>query len=109
MKLRQLTLVLATLAFLSPTVVNAREVNVRAGNVSIQTNQSGDIYVDTNGTSIYVPDRKSSVATYPRRRFYYWRRYTHCSGSSIYSQQSTQQTTTGRRTVRQTTVVTRCR
>ena len=107
MKLRQLTLVLATLAFLSPTVVNAREVDVRAGDVSIQTNQSGDIYVDTNGTSIYVRDHQSSVATYPRRRFYYWRRYTHRSGSSIYSQQ--QQTTTGRRTVRQTTVVTRCR
>ena len=106
MKLKQLTLVLATLAFLSPTVVNAREVDVRAGDVSIQTNESGDIYVDTNGTSIYVPEHKSSVSTYPRRRFYYWRRYTHCSGSSIYSQQSTH---TGRGTVRQTTVVTRCR
>ncbi len=112
MKLRQLTLVLATLAFLSPTVVNAREVNVRAGNVSIQTNKYGDIHVDTDGTSIYVPDNNSSVSTaFPRRRYYYWRRYryTNCSGSSTYSQQSTQTTTTGRGTVTQTSVVTHCR
>ena len=111
MKLKQLTLVLATLAFLLPTLANAREVDVRAGDVSIQTNKYGDIYVDTGGTSIYVPDNNSSIYTYPRRRSYYWRRYryTNCSSSSTYSQQSTQTTTTGRGTVMQTSVVTHCR
>ncbi len=108
MELKKLTLVLATLAFLLPTVANANEIDVRAGNVRIIKDTYGDIYVDTGSTTISVPQRRSTSLDYQRRSYYRQPR-SSCYRGRVYSQQSTQVSRNGRTFVQQSSVVRNCR
>ncbi len=108
MKLKKLTLVLATLAFLLPTVANANEIDVRAGNVRIIKDSYGDIYVDTGATTINVPNERSPALDYQRRN-YYRRTRSSCYRGRVYSQQSTQVSRNGGTFVQQSSIVRNCR
>jgi hypothetical protein len=94
MFLKQLTILLAIVTIGFPAIASASEIDVRAGNVRINTDRDGDTY-------IYNRQR---WRTYPRNRSHYWwdryiRRQSNVScskGGNVVRQETTQVNRSGR-------------
>jgi hypothetical protein len=54
------TFLLATLALLMPTVAVANDIDVRAGDVRVNTYEDGSIYVESGQTKVEVPAYSST-------------------------------------------------
>lgn len=55
MLLRKIVLTIVTLALFMPTIAQANDIEVEAGNVRVITREDGAIKVDSGGTSVRVP------------------------------------------------------
>ena len=94
MKPKKLILLLVTLAFyfLATTNANAGDIDVKAGNVRVRTEQNGNISVDTGRNEIEVNQRRRNSSPW-WRSWYYWDRQPrsrNCNNSTY--QRSTQTT-----------------
>ena len=100
MKLSKLTILLATLAFLLPTVAIGSDIDVKTNNVRASTHPDGSVYVQTGNTSVQLPRRRPSVRWYPWR---FWRLpWSRNCQNSVY-QKTTQTTHSGGRVVSSST------
>ncbi len=87
---------LAALLILLPTTAMASEIEVKAGNVEVNTYRDGSVYVNTGRTIARVEPRRFSRYWNP---FRYWRLpwQSSCRNSSY--QSTTQLTSSGGRVV----------
>ena len=100
MKLSKLTLLLATLAFMLPTVAIGSDIDVKTNNVRASTYSDGSVYVRTGNTRVHLPPRRSSVRWYPWR---FWRLPWRSNCQNSVYQRTTQTTQSGGKVVSSST------
>jgi hypothetical protein len=109
MSLKRLGIVYTVLACLVAVTLPATAVEVRAGNVIVDTDDDGEIYVNTGGTEVYVPSRRY----YPRSKYRpssRYRRSYYCGGyGDSVSYYRTRSSGSGRTITRSTTYSSQCR
>ena len=113
MKKRKLIFLLATLPFFLPTVANAGDIDVQAGNVRINTSREGSLYLNSGQTRLFVPSTRSNFS---RHNFRSWNRnrnnsqsiQMYCTGQNSYSQQTTQIYGNRRRVVQSNVQIHKC-
>jgi hypothetical protein len=88
---KKLSLLLAISAFWLSPIAEAREIDVRVGDVHIKTGSGGSTYINSGQTRLNVPSKNRSSIPYYRTFERYNRYIPCCCGySSIYQQQTTQ-------------------
>lgn len=110
MKGKQLTVLLATLAFLLPTTAIANEIDVQTGNVRVSTYRDGSISVNTGQSRVEVPPPNRSTWRWNRLRSLRtpWSASCRNSNNSTY-QKTTQTTRSGQRVVHHSVSTHSCR
>ena len=111
MKPKKLIFLLVTLAFyfLATANANAGDIDVKAGNVRVRTEQNGNISVDTGRNEIEVNQYRRNSSPW-WRSWYYWNRPQHtrnCNNSTY--QRSTQTTRVNGRATTHSTSTSTCR
>ncbi|MBE9171023.1 hypothetical protein IQ238_27070 [Pleurocapsales cyanobacterium LEGE 06147] len=110
MKGKQLTVLLATLAFLLPVAAIAKEIDVQTGNVRVSTYRDGSISVNSGQTQVELPPHNRSTWRWrPFRSFRTpWSVSCRNSNNSTY-QKTTQTTQSGQRVVHHSVSTHSCR
>ncbi len=109
MQLKKLIFLLITLAFLLPTTVNASDIDVKAGNVRVRTEQDGPISVNTGRNRVEV-DKYNNRPVPWWQPWNYWNRHRsnrNCRSSTY--QRSTQTTRTNGHVQRSSISTNTCR
>lgn len=88
MQVKQLTFLIVTLAFLLPIGAKSSEIDVRAGEVRVRTEQNGGISVDTGRNSVELNERHRRSSSWWQPWSYWHRHRSHCKSST--DQRSTQ-------------------
>lgn len=106
---KKLSLLLATSAFWLSPVAEAREIDVRVGDIHIKTGSGGSTYVNSGQTRLSVPSSNRSYSPY-YRTFKRYTRYTPCccGYSSIYQHQTSQTNGYSRTNVQRSVSSTKC-
>lgn len=104
---KKLSLLLVASAFWLSPIAEAREVDVRVGDVHIKTSPGGSTYVNSGQTRLSVPSTNRSYIPY-YRTFNRYTRYTPCCCSSIYQQQTSQTNGYSRTNVQRSVSSTKC-
>lgn len=110
MKGKQLTVLLATLAFLLPATAIAKEIDVQTGNVRVSTYRDGSISVNSGQNRVEVPSPNHSRSRWnPLRSFRTpWSVSCRNSNNSTY-QKTTQTTQSGQRVIHHSVSTHSCR
>ena len=109
MGFKKLTFMLANVALLMPNLVNANEIEIQSGDVKIIKNSFGKIYVETDKTSISLPERRYGRRTRRPRRSYYRQNVSCDRGGQATTQYSNQVSSNNSNTVEQSSVIVNCR
>jgi hypothetical protein len=113
MSFKQLSLFFGILTFLVSMTLPAVGLEVRAGDVIVETGTDGDTYVDTGSTQVYLPAQRYYPSSRYRRSWRYRRSYPYSSYCRSYgrtvSRQRVQTSWSGRTVMRSSTYSSQCR
>jgi hypothetical protein len=112
MSFKQLSLFSGILTFLVAMTLPAVGLEVRAGDVVVETGADGGTYVDTGSTQVYIPSHSYYPNSRYRRSWRYrsspYSSYCRSYGSTI-SRQQVRSSWSGRTVMRSSTYSSQCR